>query len=120
VVIVVRVVGMFRVARVVRVVRVDGVVRVVRLRVTLSEILKWQRFLKVIYRFLKVIYWFMKVIYWFMKVIYWFLKVILQGVGIELPGQLKRTKLIVSGAQQMDQARDKQGIELFWASKNTI
>ena len=55
----------------------DGVVRVVRERVTLSEILKWQRFLKVIYQFLKVIYRFLKVIYRFLKVIYWFLEVIL-------------------------------------------
>ena len=52
---VVGVVGVIRVAGVVGVVRVDGVVRVVRVRVTLSESLKWQRFLKVIYRFLKVI-----------------------------------------------------------------
>ena len=53
----------------VRVDRVVRVVRVVRVRVILSEILKWQRFLKVIYRFLKVIYRFLKVIYWFLKVI---------------------------------------------------
>ena len=43
----------------------------------MSEILKWQRFPKVIYQFLKVIYWFLKIIYRFLKVIYWFLKVIL-------------------------------------------
>ena len=59
---VVGVVGVIRVAGVVGVVRVYWVVKVVRVRVTLSEILKWQQFLKVIYRFLKVIYWFLKVI----------------------------------------------------------
>ena len=59
---VVGVVGVVGVAGVDGVVRMDGVVRVFRVRVTLSEILKWQRFLKVIYRFLKVIYWFLKVI----------------------------------------------------------
>ena len=45
---------------------VDGVVRmvrVVRVRVILPEILKWQRFLKVIFRFLKVICRFLKVIF---------------------------------------------------------
>ena len=35
----------------------------------LLDILKWQRFLKVIHRFLKVIHRFLKVIYWFLKVI---------------------------------------------------
>ena len=39
------------------------VIRVVRVRVILSEILKWQRFLKVICRFPKVICRFLKVIF---------------------------------------------------------
>ena len=45
------------------------VVRVVRVRVILSEILKWQRFLEVISRFLEVISRFLEVISWFLEVI---------------------------------------------------
>ena len=45
------------------------VIRVVRVRVILSEILKWQRFLEVISRFLEVISRFLEVISWFLEVI---------------------------------------------------
>ena len=46
-----------------------GVVKVVRLRVILSEMLKWQRFLEVISRFLEVISRFLEVISRFLEVI---------------------------------------------------
>ena len=52
------------------------VIRVVRVRVILSEILKWQRFLEVISRFLEVISRFLEVISRFLEVISWFLEVI--------------------------------------------
>ena len=49
-----------------------------------AQILKWQRFLTVIYRFKAVIYWFLAVIHrfltvfhWLLMVIHWFLTVIL-------------------------------------------
>ena len=52
------------------------VVRVVKVRVILSEILKWRRFLEVISWFLEVISWFLEVISLFLEVISWFLEVI--------------------------------------------
>ena len=45
------------------------VIRVVRVRVILSEILKWRRFLEVISWFLEVISLFLEVISWFLEVI---------------------------------------------------
>ena len=78
---VVTVVGVDGVVRVVGVVRVDGVVRV---RVILSEILKWQRFLKVICCFLKVICRFLKVICRFLKVICQILKAICRFLKVIL------------------------------------
>ena len=90
---VVGVVGVIGVAAADGAVRVDRVVRVVRVRVTLSETLKWQRFLKVICRFLKVIYRFLKVIYRFLKVIYWFLKVILTRGRYRAARAAKNTQL---------------------------
>ena len=67
--------------------QVAGVVkvfRVVRVRVILSESLKWQRFLKVICCFLKVICLFLKVICRFLKVICQILKAICRFLKVIL------------------------------------
>ena len=53
-----------------------GVIKLVRVRLILSKILKWQRFLEVISRFLEVISWFLEVISRFLEYILRFLDVI--------------------------------------------